>query len=81
MNNIFPYLRTKFLSHTSILLLCFSPKHKILFFPLGTPPRPLLELASLSNGSWKSFPPINGPLIPHEPMKIENDFSLQWKRG
>jgi hypothetical protein len=35
----------------------------------------------LSNGSWKSFPPINGPLILHEPMRIENDFSLQWKWG
>jgi hypothetical protein len=23
---------------------------------------------------WKSFPPINGLLIYHEPMKIENDF-------
>jgi hypothetical protein len=79
MNNTFPYLTTKSFSHTSILLLCFSPKHKILRFPLGTLPRPFLEFASLSNGSWKSFPPINGPHILHEPMRIENDFSLQWK--
>jgi hypothetical protein len=23
---------------------------------------------------WKSLPPINGPLILYEPMRIENDF-------
>jgi hypothetical protein len=23
---------------------------------------------------WKSFPPINGLLILHEPMRIDNDF-------
>jgi len=30
---------------------------------------------------WKSFPPINGFLILHEPMKIEKDFSLLWDLG
>jgi hypothetical protein len=27
---------------------------------------------------WKSFLPINGLLILHDPMRIENDFSLLW---
>jgi hypothetical protein len=30
---------------------------------------------------WKSFPPINGLLILHEPMIIKNDFSLLWDLG
>ncbi len=34
MNNTFPCLRIKSLSHTSILLLCFFSKNKILFFSL-----------------------------------------------
>ncbi len=77
MKNTFPYLRTN-------LFLTFPLSYVV--FPQNTrysssPLVPLLELTSLSNGSWKSFPPINGPLIPHEPMKIENDFSLQWKWG
>ncbi len=75
-----PYLRTTFF-FTPPFLLCFSQKKQDTPLLFSTPPRPLLKLASLSNGSWKSFPLINGPLIPHEPMRIENDFSLQWKWG
>jgi hypothetical protein len=76
MNNTFPYLITKYFFHTSILLIFSPPKTQDTPLP---PWYPLLELVSLSNGSWKSFPPINGLLILHEPMRIENDFSLQWK--
>jgi hypothetical protein len=79
MNNTFSYLRTNLFFTLPFFPLFFPPKHKILFFPLGTSPRPLLELASLSNGSWKSFPPINDPLNLHEPMRIKNEFSFQWK--
>ncbi len=74
-------LKNYFFFHISILLLSFPQNTKYSSSPLVPPPRPLLELASLSNGSWKSFPLINVPLILHEPMRIENDFSLQWKRG
>jgi hypothetical protein len=29
----------------------------------------------------KSFPPINGLLILHEPMRIDDDFFLPWNLG
>ncbi len=74
MNNTFPYLKTN-LFFTPPFSPLFSPKKKDIPLLLGTPPRPLQD----PNGSWKIFPPINGPLILHEPMKIDNDFFLQWK--
>ncbi len=74
MNNTFSHIRTNLFP-----ILSFSPfpstKHKISLSPLVRFLDPSLRLFSLSNGSWKSFLPINGPLILHEPMKIKNDFS------
>ncbi len=81
MNNTFPYLKTNLFLTFPFFSFAFPQNTRYSPLLLETPPRPLLELASLSNGSWKSFPPINGPLILHEPMRIENDFSLQWKWG
>jgi len=30
---------------------------------------------------WKSFLPINGLIILHEPIKIEDDLTFQWSFG
>ncbi len=76
MNNTFPYLRTN-LFFTPPFSPLLSPKKKTFLSSLV----PLLELASLSNGSWKFLLLINGPLILHQPMRIEDNFSLKWKWG
>ncbi len=81
MNNIFPHIRTKNLSHIH------SPpspskKHTQDITSLGKPPITLPWACSpCPMEGWKSFLPINGLLIVHEPMRIENDFFLLWDLG
>jgi hypothetical protein len=42
---------------------------------------PSLSLIPCPMEGWKSFPPINGLLILHEPMRINKDSSLLWGLG
>ncbi len=45
-------------------------------------PWPLHELVFFVQWKlWKSFPPINGLFIIHEPLTIDNDLTFQWSFG
>ncbi len=61
MNNTFPYLRTKSLSHTSILFFCFSPKRRYSSSPLVPLQDPSLNLfpcpMEVGNPSHQSMAP------------------------
>jgi hypothetical protein len=55
--------------------LANSVNNSFVYLPPITPP---WTCSSCLTEVLKSFPPINGLLILHEPMRIENDFSLLW---
>ncbi len=81
MNNTFSHIRTKNFAHTHSPPPPLKNTHKKTTFlgkPFITPP---WTCSPCPMKGWKSFPPINGLLILHEPMRIKNDFSFLWDLG
>jgi hypothetical protein len=81
MNNTFRHIRIKKISHTHSHLSPSKKHTQDNTFFCKPPIAPPWACSPCPVEGWKYFPSINGLFILHDPMIIENDFSLLWDLG
>ncbi len=74
MNKTFSHISINIFSIISFSFLFLPPNIRYSSPSLVHPLDPPWACSPCPMEVWKSFLPINGPLILHEPMRIENDF-------